>query len=59
MIAQLLAAAAVVIVAYAAFFAITVTAMASLPHGMTGLAVPLGIAAAVVVLAGAFFGAAP
>ena len=54
MIAQLLAAAAVVIVGYAAFFAITITAIASLPHGMTWLAVPLGIAAAVVVLLGAF-----
>lgn len=59
MIAQLLAAAAVVILAYVAFFAITITAIASLPHGMNWLAVPLGIAAACVVLAGAFFGAAP
>ena len=54
MIAQLLAAAAAVIVAYAAFFTVTITAMASLSHGMTWLAVPLGIAAAVVVLLGAF-----
>ena len=53
MIAQLLGAAAVVIVGYAAFFAITITAIASLPPGMTWLAVPLGIAAAVVVLLGA------
>ena len=54
MIAQLLGAAAVVIVGYAAFFAITITAIASLPPGMTWLAVPLGIAAAVVVLLGAY-----
>ena len=52
MIAQLLIIAAVVIVAYAAFFVITITAIASLPPDLTGLAVPLGIVAGVVVLAG-------
>lgn len=52
MIAQLLAAAAVVILAYVAFFAITITAIASLPPDMTGLGVPLGIVAGIVVLAG-------
>ena len=50
---------ATVIVAYTAFFAVTITAIASLPPSLSGLAVPLGIAAACVVLAGAFFGAAP
>ena len=59
MIAQLITIAAIVIVAYAAFFVVTITAIAALPSGMKGLAVPLGIAAACVVLAGAFFGAAP
>jgi hypothetical protein len=54
MIAQLITIMAIVIVGYAAFFAITITAMASLPPGMTWLAVPLGIAAAVVVLLGAY-----
>ena len=54
MIAQLLGAAAVVIVGYAAFFVITITAIASLPPDFAGLAVPLGIAAAVVVLLGAY-----
>jgi hypothetical protein len=54
MIAQLLIIAAVVIVAYAAFFTIVITAIASLPPGLNGLAVPLGIAAAIVVLLGAF-----
>jgi hypothetical protein len=58
-VTQLITIAATVIVAYAAFFVITITAIASLPHGMTWLAVPLGIAAACVVLVGAFFGAAP
>lgn len=47
---QLLAIAAILIVGYAAFFAITITAIASLPPDFAGLAVPLGIAAAVVVL---------
>lgn len=46
--------AATVIVAYTAFFAITITAIASLPPSMTGLAVPLGIAAAIVVLIAAY-----
>ena len=54
MIAQLLAIAAMVIVAYAAFFTITITAIASLPPDMTGLAVPLGIMAAIVVLLGVY-----
>ena len=45
---------ATVIVAYTAFFAITITAIASLPPSMTGLAVPLGIAAAIVVLIAAY-----
>jgi hypothetical protein len=54
MIAQLLTIAAIVIVAYTAFFAITITAIASLPPDMTGLAVPLGIMAAIVVLLGVY-----
>ena len=54
MIAQLLTIAAVVIVAYAAFFAIVITAIASLPPSMNGLAVPLGIMAAIVVLLGVY-----
>ena len=54
MIAQLLTIAAIVILAYVAFFAITITAIASLPSGMNGLAVPLGIAAAIVVLLGVY-----
>jgi hypothetical protein len=47
--------AAILIVAYTAFFAITITAIASLPPSMTGLAVPLGCVAAAVVLLGAYF----
>ena len=54
MIAQLLIAAAILIVGYAAFFVITMTAIASLPPDLAGLAVPLGIAAAVVVLLGGY-----
>lgn len=54
MLGQLIIIAAVVIVAYAAFFTIVITAIASLPPHMNGLAVPLGIAAAIVVLLGAF-----
>jgi hypothetical protein len=54
MLVQTIAIAALIILAYTVFFAITVTAFASLPQGLTGLAVPLGIAAAVVVLVGAF-----
>ena len=54
MIAQLLIAAAILIVGYAAFFVITITAIASLPPEFAGLAVPLGIAAAVVVLLGGY-----
>ena len=54
MIAQLLTIAAIVIVAYAAFFAIVITAIASLPADMNGLAVPLGIMAAIVVLGAAY-----
>jgi hypothetical protein len=54
MIAQLLAIAAIVIVAYAAFFVITITAIASLPADLNGLSVPLGIMAAIVVLLGVY-----
>ena len=54
MIAQLLTIAAVVIVAYAAVFVITSTAIASLPADLNGLSVPLGIMAAIVVLLGAY-----
>lgn len=54
MIAQLITIAAIVILAYVAFFAIVITAIASLPPHMNGLAVPLGIAAAIVVLLGAY-----
>jgi hypothetical protein len=54
MIAQLLTIAATVILAYAAFFVITITAIASLPPDMTGLGVPLGCLAAIVVLLGAY-----
>ena len=50
---------AIVIVAYTAFFAITITAIASLPPGLVGLAVPLGIAAAIVVLIAAYQLCAP
>ena len=56
---QLLALCAIIISAYTAFFAVSITAIAALPPGLTGLAVPLGCLAAIVVLAGAFFGAAP
>jgi len=41
---------AVVLVAYAVFFCVTVTAIAALPRRFTGLAVPLGCVAAAVVL---------
>ena len=54
MIAQLITIAAIVILAYVAFFAIVITAIASLPPALNGLAVPLGIAAAIVVLLGAY-----
>lgn len=54
MIMQLITAVAIFIVAYTAFFSITITAIASLPPEMGGLAVPLGIAAACVVLAAAY-----
>lgn len=54
MIAQLITIMAIVIVAYAAFFAITITAIASLPPELNGLSVPLGIAAAIVVLLGVY-----
>lgn len=54
MIAQLITIAAVVIMAYVAFFAIVITAIASLPADLNGLAVPLGIAAAIVVLLGVY-----
>jgi hypothetical protein len=52
---MLIQAIAIVIVAYAAFFAITITAIASLPPGLAGLSVPLGCVAAAVVLLGAYF----
>jgi hypothetical protein len=45
---------AIVIMAYSAFFAVTITAIASLPEGFGGLAVPLGLLAAIVVLLGAY-----
>lgn len=51
----LIQAIAIVIVVYTAFFAITITSIASLPPGWTGLAVPLGILAAIFVLLGAYF----
>lgn len=54
MILQLITIMAVVILAYAAFFAITITAIASLPPEFAGLSVPLGIAAAIVVLLGVY-----
>jgi hypothetical protein len=46
--------AAIILVAYAAFFVITITAIASLPPDLTGLAVPLGVVAGIVVLLGGF-----
>jgi len=49
---QLITIAAIILVAYAAFFVVTITAIASLPPDMTGLAVPLGITAGIVVLGG-------
>ena len=54
MIAQLIQIMAIVIVAYTVFFAITITAFASLPPELAGLSVPLGIAAACVVLLGVY-----
>jgi hypothetical protein len=45
---------AIILVAYAAFFVITITAIASLPPDLTGLAVPLGVVAGIVVLLGGF-----
>ena len=51
---QVIMIAAIVIVAYAAFFAIVITAIASLPADLNGLAVPLGIMAAIVVLLGVY-----
>ena len=51
---QLITIAAIILVAYAAFFAVTITAIASLPPDMTGLGVPLGIMAAIVVLLGVY-----
>lgn len=51
--------AAIVIVAYTAFFAVTITAIAALPPGFGGLAVPLGCLAAVVVLIAAYQLCAP
>jgi len=52
MIVQLITIAAIILVAYAAFFVITITAIASLPPDLTGLGVPLGCLAAIVVLVG-------
>ena len=49
---QIIMIAAIILVAYSAFFVVTITAIASLPPDMTGLGVPLGIMAAIVVLAG-------
>jgi len=49
---QLITIAAIILVAYAAFFVITITAIASLPPVLTGMGVPLGCLAAIVVLAG-------
>lgn len=49
---QIIMIAAIILVAYAAFFVITITAIASLPPDLTGLGVPLGIVAAAVVLVG-------
>ena len=51
---MIIQAIAIVIVAYTAFFAITLTAIAALPEGFGGLAVPLGGLAAIVVLLGAY-----
>jgi hypothetical protein len=59
MLMQTIAVAGIVISAYTAFFAITITAIASMPPSLSGLAVPLGCLAAIVVLVGAFYGAAP
>jgi hypothetical protein len=49
---QVIMIAAIILVAYSAFHVVTITAIASLPPDMTGLGVPLGIAAAIVVLLG-------
>jgi hypothetical protein len=46
--------AAIIIVAYSASLVVTITAIASLPPDLTGLAVPLGVVAGIVVLLGAF-----
>lgn len=54
MMAQLLMIAAIIILAYMAFLVVAITAIVSLPQGLNGLAVPLGIAAAIVVLLGAY-----
>ena len=51
---QIIMIAAIILVAYAAFFVITITAIASLPPDLTGLAVPLGVVAGIVVLLGGF-----
>ena len=59
MIMQTITAAATVIVADSACFAITITAIASLPPGLSGLSVPLGCVAAVVVLIAAYQLCAP
>lgn len=56
---MLIQAIAIIIVAYTAFFAITITAIASLPPGLGGLSVPLGCLAAVVVLIAAYQLCAP
>ena len=49
---QVIMIAAIILVAYSAFFVVTITAIASLPPNLTGLGVPLGIVAGIVVLAG-------
>lgn len=45
---------AIVILAYTAFLVIAITAIVILPPDMMGLAIPLGIAAAIVVLLGVY-----
>ena len=49
---QIIMIAAIILVAYSAFLVVTITAIASLPPDLTGLAVPLGVVAGIVVLVG-------
>lgn len=51
---QIIMIAAIILVAYSAFLVVTITAIASLPPDLTGLAVPLGVVAGIVVLLGGF-----